>query len=1182
MINTRFNIKKKLGKGRSTVYLCEDIDFPGKSLAIKVLDNDVPVEEVKGLKDEYFILRKLNHPNIIKANEIGTIVDYKGGYSGIHPGSKFITMEYFEGSNLLEYEIRDESILIEIITQICSVLFYLHQSNYIYYDLKPQNILVNETDGMVNIKLIDLGLARLTYEKVPDNARGTAEYIAPELLIKEVHDHRVDLYSFGMLLYRLIYKQYPFNAANELDIYKAHLAGDFNFPVNGYPEILISVVQKLLAKDPSERYYTSLQVLQDLEIPVDGIKKDWVPAKAFTGRKDVLSIIDTFFNRHTDGEVLALRGTEGSGKTSVLEEVYRRYNATVYIKSSGFDGNAGFWKILLREIVFADFIYVNLSEDVLNDVNALLETESGSLVESIKAIVVRIVKDNEFILLLDDYNRYDDFSLEIIKQLMPVFQVNNIKVVLTEDSSYPYLANEINNLLTINLSPFTEAHLIEYLDKSFADFFPKKEVMKMIMMYADLLPGSIDAFLKDLVLLDALEFKSEGPEVIEDTEKIKLLTASQDSIYNLQLKLLTQQEYLAAQYLSLFDISLRDEVLAVLLNVDHETASGIIKALREKNIILQTNISVNPEFTSSGLKKYIYSNIREKDQYHKVAAEIIRNSYSSFNRIELARQYELAGLYRESYEVLKAELESAEKLSAYSFKKKLLLHLLEYPLPQKDLLELKYSLVHTTFRIGDKKYALELIEKLLDEFADEQKLVELKTLKGNCLISTGEQEEGISVLTDILPLVFEKQKQYEVLFDIASAYFDMNDYTQSVELCRKIINEPSAGGVIKGKVYNLLALVEIYSNDNDAAIGCFEKALDYYKREGLYINVAGVEMNLGNIYCMKTEFNKAEEHWNKALEINSSIGNLEQEVKLLNNYGVYFFYKPDYEAAADNYRRANTIFSSLGDKTGEGWVLLNLGEIYLHMCNYSASHEALLSAKRIFYDLRNYDEEAEVLLILARYYFILGDDKYLVDLLTQFNNLIQKAGMNDKYLRGQLLIESLTAYARKEFDELPGRLKELSDYYHEKENNSLCVFTIFLACDIYLKRNEHEECLELLKCVQMEEFCEKNILVSAERNYYLGKLSEMNRLQGLKSPVEYYEEALSLIQEQSITEITWKLMSALIQYFVKRGAVNKAEEYIDYLKSIFEFIIENIKDNYTRQVFISKPERKAVLDQLSE
>ena len=170
MINKRYIINKKIGEGRSKVFNVIDTEFPEREVAAKFLPVTATSEEKEKFRQEYFTLQKLDHPNIIKAFEISSVVfkDEEDEFE-IEKLSPFITMEYFPAHNILDYYgLTEEKNLLLIIKQICSVLYYLHQTNYIYYDLKAENILVSETNGNPVIKIIDLGLARYTmseYEK---------------------------------------------------------------------------------------------------------------------------------------------------------------------------------------------------------------------------------------------------------------------------------------------------------------------------------------------------------------------------------------------------------------------------------------------------------------------------------------------------------------------------------------------------------------------------------------------------------------------------------------------------------------------------------------------------------------------------------------------------------------------------------------------------------------------------------------------------------------------------------------------------------------------------------------------------------------------------------------------------------------------------------------------------------
>jgi len=236
----------------------------------------------------------------------------------IQIGSNFILLEYFESTELITFgELKEEKKLKEILKQLCSVLYYLHQSNYIYYDLKPENILVSVSLNSTRIKLIDLGLASYLPDQNEYVIKGTAQYIAPELLKKESHDFRVDLYSFGILLYEIIYGHLPFDDSDELKIYKAQVEDEFNFPESSqFSSGLIEIAKKLLEKDPENRYSNAVQVICDLGFEIDAsIYHNFVPAKVFSGRQDFMNILTAFINDKKSSEVFSVKGFDGAGNT---------------------------------------------------------------------------------------------------------------------------------------------------------------------------------------------------------------------------------------------------------------------------------------------------------------------------------------------------------------------------------------------------------------------------------------------------------------------------------------------------------------------------------------------------------------------------------------------------------------------------------------------------------------------------------------------------------------------------------------------------------------------------------------------------------------------------------------------------------------------------------------------------
>jgi serine/threonine protein kinase len=283
MINNRYKILNKLGEGRSSVYRCTDIKS-GYEYAVKIISPLLSNDEYISFSDEYNTIRKLNHPGIIKGYESGTILESDD--ENILKDSRYILLEYFNGKELSCVKNISEAELRKIIIHVASVLQYLHMSKFIYFDLKPENIL---TDGN-SIKLIDFGFTQIDSQGLNNYTRGTTEYIAPELLKKDDYDYRVDYYSLGIMLYKLIYGRFPFSSSSELVIYKEQVEKEFEYPENCYSPEVNKVLRKLLQKEPVLRYRNAMQIYSDLDYaPGEEIISSWVPSKNFSGRKDVLT-----------------------------------------------------------------------------------------------------------------------------------------------------------------------------------------------------------------------------------------------------------------------------------------------------------------------------------------------------------------------------------------------------------------------------------------------------------------------------------------------------------------------------------------------------------------------------------------------------------------------------------------------------------------------------------------------------------------------------------------------------------------------------------------------------------------------------------------------------------------------------------------------------------------------------
>lgn len=1184
MINERYALKNKLGEGRSKVFLCNDVENPSEDIAIKILSEKADNVEKENFQNEFITLRRLRHPNIVQALNFGKIVKFASPEKEIKSGSQYFTLEYYNGKPLLDYsDINNEDSLRKIVSQVCSVLFYLHQSNYIYYDLKPDNILVKKIDGEPFVKLIDLGFAIKSEnhqdELKPDEyIRGTAEFIAPELLKKEKHDNRVDLYSLGIIVYRIVFKKFPFDIKNELKIYRAHLEQDFEFPKSKYSKELVNVIKKLLEKEPDKRYTNSLEVLSDLNIPISNkLVKDWSPAKIFVNRRDVLNILDTYINDKTSSEIFSIKGFEGSGKTALAEEIDFLYKNSIQIKYDKTKSGYSFLKFFLKKIIFNDFIFPTISEEAKKNLENILKNSSKELIDELKGIFARITQESNFILILDNFNNFDNFTVEMLKDILPILQVNKIKIIVMEDSDYDYVSDSFYNVREINLTPFTDVQVSELLKQSYNKFFPVEELKKIILLYADLLPGSIEGFIKDCLQLNIFQYNPKLITINVTEKTAKLLKSSHDQIYEVRLNSISQKGIEAAKILSLFELNLDEKILADLLHKDKNETSVIVEELRDNNILHPLNIGANLQFTSGGLKKHVYSKIENKKEYHLNAGKILIRKYTGFDRNELARQFELGKDYETCYKVLNEEIKEAETVSALSYKKGLLKHLENLPLSNEKLFEVELELGRVLKQLNETKECLQLTEDLLKKNKNNEIEIELLIQKGRCLIVLNDSINGKILLESVLEKLSDSTKKEEVKLEIANANFNLSDYNQAESICHEIINNKNSNIELLANAYNLIALIIIYSeNDLEEALKYFQEALKNYSKINLIVQIAKMEINIGNIFNIKGDQKKAEYYWEKALQTNLSIGNLLPEALITLNFGVFYFDKSNFNQALKQYNRAYDINVTYGYKYQQAQVLYNLGELFFIMCEYQKCINSLTAALSIFNKMNNNDEEGDVIFLLGKLYYSMGNKKELKLYINKYSHLISNSSTKKHRINVQLL-DTLHLILTQNVSNTINSLKEIRDYYLETENHSNLIFTNFILIECLIKLKKYDEALQELNDKNFNKLSEQNLFAS-KREYLLGIISK--ELNSSKNSIDLFNQIYENIKEEIITELTWKVLFEIAIYYFERGNYIKAKDSIVYTKSVVDYLAKNIEDIELRKIYLNDFERKNTIKTL--
>jgi Tol biopolymer transport system component/predicted Ser/Thr protein kinase len=283
--------------GMGEVYRARDAKL-GREIAIKVL----PVatasdpDRRQRFEQEARSASALNHPNILTVYDIGEA-----------DGTIYIAMELVEGKTLRELVASDEPLptkkLLEFAVQIAEGLAKAHAVGIVHRDLKPENLMISK-DGYV--KILDFGLAKLT-EPVsglevsalptavasptqPGTVMGTAGYMSPEQASGQALDFRSDQFTLGAILYEMATGKRAFQRKTNAETLVAIIREEpepLGQLVPKAPAPVRWIVERLLAKDPEERYASTKDLARDLksvrdhltETSVSGVLEAAEPAK---------------------------------------------------------------------------------------------------------------------------------------------------------------------------------------------------------------------------------------------------------------------------------------------------------------------------------------------------------------------------------------------------------------------------------------------------------------------------------------------------------------------------------------------------------------------------------------------------------------------------------------------------------------------------------------------------------------------------------------------------------------------------------------------------------------------------------------------------------------------------------------------------------------------------------------
>ncbi|KAJ6407812.1 hypothetical protein OIU84_011168 [Salix udensis] len=230
-------VGRQIGSGSFSVVWHARHRVHGTEVAIKeIVTNRLSERLQESLMSEIFILKRINHPNIVRLHDIIEV-----------PGRILIVLEYCKGGDLSMYIQRHgkvpEAIAKHFMQQLAAGLQILRDNNLIHRDLKPQNLLLSMSDNNEVLKIADFGFARsLQPSDLAETMCGSPLYMAPEIMQLQKYDAKADLWSVGAILFQLVTGKTPYTGNNQLQLLQNDLSAACK-----------DLCRKLLRPNPVER-----------------------------------------------------------------------------------------------------------------------------------------------------------------------------------------------------------------------------------------------------------------------------------------------------------------------------------------------------------------------------------------------------------------------------------------------------------------------------------------------------------------------------------------------------------------------------------------------------------------------------------------------------------------------------------------------------------------------------------------------------------------------------------------------------------------------------------------------------------------------------------------------------------------------------------------------------------------
>lgn len=937
-----YQLLKLLGSGLTgEVYLAKE-EGRDEPVAFKLLNQKAyTAGQLDLFKREFSTLCTLHHPHLCKVYDFGYVEDEK---------RHFFTSEFIEGSDL--YTFTDKipaKDLEEIFVQIVDGLAAIHAAGLLHLDIKGANILVTTINGKPFAKIVDFGLATPAIE-TPKFVAGTVRYISPEMITKSRSiDYRADLYSLGIVLFRMLAKRYPNQGSSMEDVLKWHvrhrLIEEEPLIRMGTPKYLIDTVTKLTDPVPTNRFSSANVIIKYIELHsgknYKSTQREELAALTqegpLVGRDELMRKITQLIKdikKQSDQQTpqtLVFSGAHGMGKSRLLKE-------TKYL--------------------------AELEE--LNIMEITPELENRGI-----DVITEAIAKLPFCLFVDDFHRLSMqsqrsiigliehiFTQRLKRASMPVLIFIGYTTSLEDEQvALPLeLGMEDVRLKTLNAEDISQ-----YIKQFLGDENPPEKLVDEILNYSGGIPELIHIVASGL-----------GSSQIQNLEDI-------DHLFSDKIRLLSDQAKNTLCLIALAEKALPQRDIEKMMSSDNlpdlkrtgfirydvvsdsfTAATGAISRSIEKMM---------PKEVISNAAKVLYTHIDKTspddiDSLARLGQLFLKDDELTKLLQQTARKKDLSGNVNDAlkyYRIVLDKLPSEDKQKPEILRKLVNVSILSGNLNEaKAYIEeiKKCDLLNTAdyvslawiFRLsGDPKMAMERIDEaiaLVDAKKQEPELLRLLNEKAQCYVQLGNVDEASQIFTDTRQkaAALKKEEQLKVPNNNLGIILAMQGkIDEAVAFYKEKYALFSTDKRLACSILTHLAYIYQQSDKLDDAIYTYKESYEITKSTGDTHNAIVVLANLICLCQSKALYSDALDYAMDSLKVGAQGFSRKQLGQALLTIGGLHIYLGLEDVAMRYLNDAEKIFTESNDALMRLWTKLSLAFLYRNINDYNKAIECLLN-----------------------------------------------------------------------------------------------------------------------------------------------------------------------------------------------------------------------------------------------